>query len=209
MRLAGARDTEREGAMTRRPSFLLAVAALLVLSTGILQFREVRRIVREKDAPKVLPTGSAAPELSVPAVGGGTVRLADFKGKIVIVSFWATWCLPCRAEMPQLVTFVESWNRDRTRKNDLAYLAINFKEDAAELRPVLRDERFKHVTFAIDGDGKTSERWNADAIPTTYVIAPDGSILDGMRGFDLNLEYRLRRVLLPYKSESPGSGAGS
>ena len=187
----------------------VAVLAALVLATAVLQAREVRRAGRERTGSGLLEKHSTAPELVGPVPRGGEFRLSSLKGKVVVVSFWASWCLPCRVEMPELAEFTETWNADAARTKDLVYVAVNVKDEPGVVNLLAKDQRFKKVQFALDSDGKLAERWRVEAFPTTYLISPDGTILDAVRGYQDGLGYRLRMGLRPYRSDVAGNGAGS
>jgi thiol-disulfide isomerase/thioredoxin len=114
--------------------------------------------------------GGATPALALEDLAGKRHDLADYKGSVVLVNFWATWCEPCRAEMPSL---------DRLRKSlqgkRFEVLAVNLAE------PLSRIEKFAEgvpVSFPLlrDRDSSTSKAWKAKLLPATYVIGRDGRI---------------------------------
>jgi peroxiredoxin len=123
-------------------------------------------------APGTARLGGPAPDFSLPTADGGTVRLADLKGKPVLINFWATWCQPCREEMPAMQELYEQY-RDR----GLVILAVDMEED---LRPVRRwiDQGGYTFTFLLDGEGEQVKRYNINASPTSYFVARDGVIRD-------------------------------
>jgi cytochrome c biogenesis protein CcmG, thiol:disulfide interchange protein DsbE len=116
--------------------------------------------------------GSPAPDFSLPTADGGTVRLADLKGKPVLINFWATWCQPCREEMPAMQDLYEQY-----RERGLVILAVDMEED---LRPVRRwiDQGGYTFTFLLDGEGEQVKRYNINASPTSYFVGRDGVIRD-------------------------------
>ena len=195
--------------MQPRGTSTFAILAVLAVATGILQVREVRRSDRERAGTGLLEKLSTAPELVGPVPKGGEFRLSSLKGKVVVLSFWASWCLPCRVEMPELAEFAVSWNADKTRTKDVVYVAVNVKDEPGVLTPLSKDLRFKNVQFAMDPDGKLAEQWRVEAFPTTYLISPDGTILDAITGYNDGLKYRLRLALKPYLPPASGAGADS
>lgn len=122
--------------------------------------------------PSTADIGQVAPELKLPLAGGGEVDLAGYKGRPVIVSFWATWCEPCRAEMP-------AFERAQQQYADqgLVVLAVDFQERDEEIQAFLHEIG---VTFpsAVDRTGETTRDWRANGLPTTFLIDRQGIIRD-------------------------------
>ncbi len=115
-------------------------------------------------------TGGAAPALELADLEGSVHRLADYRGKAVLVNFWATWCAPCRAEMPSIERL-----RRAMEGRPFAVLAVNVGEsgrvarDFAEKLPVA-------FTVLLDRDARVSRAWGARVLPATFLIGPDGAI---------------------------------
>jgi len=115
-------------------------------------------------------TGGAAPALELADLEGNVHRLAGYHGKTVLVNFWATWCAPCRAEMPSIERLQLSM-----KGRPFAVLAVNVAEggriarDFAEKLPVT-------FTVLLDRDGRVTRAWGARVLPATYIVGPDGRI---------------------------------
>jgi cytochrome c biogenesis protein CcmG, thiol:disulfide interchange protein DsbE len=123
-------------------------------------------------APASARLGSSAPEFALQRVDGATVRLADYKGQPVFVNFWATWCVPCREEMPLMQQVYEQYHDD-----GLVILAVDMEEDAATVQRWIEQGGFT-FTFLLDTDGEVLKRYNVTAAPTSYFVSPDGMIRD-------------------------------
>lgn len=115
--------------------------------------------------------GKAAPPFRLANADGGTVELASLKGKPVLVNFWATWCGPCKKEMPLIQeAFAESGGQ-------LQVLGVNYQESASAAKSY-RDDM--HLTFPIvlDSDGKVADAYLAQGLPVTYFIDGNGVVQD-------------------------------
>ncbi len=112
-------------------------------------------------------TGGGTPELRGRTLAGAPFDLADRKGRVTLVNFWATWCAPCVAEMPGLARL--------SMRLGVEVIAVNFQENAARIQPFL--ERIG-VTLPVmrDHDGSLREAWRVGVFPSTFVIGRDGRI---------------------------------
>ena len=118
--------------------------------------------------------GAPAPDFELKAPDGTVYRLSDLRGRPVMLNFWATWCGPCRQEMPAIE------DEYRARGGDgLVVLAINVKESRGLVEPFVQR---LGLTFPVllDHSGSVSARYRVRSLPTTFFVAPDGTI-DGMR----------------------------
>jgi len=116
--------------------------------------------------------GSPAPDFTLQSADGSTVRLADLKGKPVFINFWATWCGPCREEMPAMQELYEQY-----RDQGLVILAVDMEEDVRLVRRWI-DQGGYTFTFVLDSDGEQVKRYNVNASPTSYFVGRDGVIRD-------------------------------
>ncbi len=134
-----------------------------------------------------------APSLSLPALEGGNVTLADLRGRVVLVNFWAVWCPPCRKEMPSMGRLA-----DRLADRPFTLLGVNVGETPDEIRAFLRQVP---VGFPIllDAEGAHLKAWNVFAFPTSYVLDKKGQLRLGLFGsieWDTpETEARLRALL--------------
>jgi thiol-disulfide isomerase/thioredoxin len=142
--------------------------------------------------------GTPAPDFELELLGGGKFRLAQHRGKAVILDFWATWCGPCLQAMPQ-VEKVAGEFRDR----GVELFAVNLQEEPRQITSML--ERHKlHPSVLLDRDGAVAEKYAANAIPQTVVIKGDGTIARLFVGGGSRLGDQLREAIdAVLKEESP------
>jgi len=115
-------------------------------------------------------SGGATPPLAIRDLDGRQHRLQDYRGKVVLVNFWATWCEPCREEIP-------SMNRLRTSLagRPFAVLAVNLAEPESRVRRFMEKVPMD-FTVLLDRDTSVAKTWRARILPASYLVAPDGRI---------------------------------
>lgn len=119
----------------------------------------------------------SAPTFSLAMLGGGEKALADYRGKVVLLHFWATWCAPCRHEIPQLEVL---WRR--YRDDGLVVLGVNV--DRGNLPAVRQFVRELNLSFPVvlDPKGLVRNQYEIRGLPTTYIISRDGKIIGRIIG---------------------------
>lgn len=117
-----------------------------------------------------------ATKFTLGALGGGKLNLASLRGKVVVMDFWATWCVPCRAQHP-LYDEVKKRFRDR---NDLVFLAVDTDEDHEAVLPFLEAQ---HWSTNVYFDSGLVRLLDVHSIPATIVADKEGRIVSRMDGF--------------------------
>lgn len=125
--------------------------------------------------------GQAAPEFSLNSMDGKTHRLSDFRGKVVLLDFWATWCPPCRASTPALGRL----HKKMAGKN-FAILSISVDNNPNPVKPYLEKEKVKYLTLMADENIQAAYR--VRAIPTFILVNPIGEIAKIYQGFSPDME---------------------
>jgi peroxiredoxin len=120
--------------------------------------------------------GSLAPDFVLKTLDEGDIRLSDLRGKAVIVNLWATWCTPCKTEMPQ---FVAAY--DRYREEGLEIIAVNVQESQSIVQP-FADDFGMNFHVALDKRGAVSDDYRIIGLPTTYFIDRQGVIRSVFQG---------------------------
>lgn len=122
------------------------------------------------DAQELKRWTGPTPPLELVDLEGKRHRLADYRGSTVVVNFWATWCVPCRDEMPSLERLRASLEGKR-----FMVLAVNLAEPDSRVRKFL-DAMPLGFPILMDRDAGVAKAWQARLLPATYVIGPDGAI---------------------------------
>ena len=159
---------------------IVLVIALCVACLGLAQWFENKRIGAHIPAPaaaELLP----APDFAFTTVTGKRVKLSDFKGKYVILNFWASWCGPCTEEMPRLLRIAKE------KKKNTVLLALSIDEDAAAMKNFLNrfDTTQSNMFFGQDKNKAISEDlYQTFRVPETLLIDPQGRLLEKYIGAD-------------------------
>jgi peroxiredoxin len=114
--------------------------------------------------------GKTAPDFSLPALSGEKISLDDYAGQVVLINLWATWCPPCKAEMPTLNTFYETH-----KEQGFVVLAVNNQEDATTVNSYIQEKGFSFPVL-LDTQATMLELYQVQGLPTTFVIGRNGQI---------------------------------
>ena len=134
--------------------------------------------------------GRPAPRVELPGLRGGRVRLADLRGRPVVLNFWASWCPPCLAEMPE-------FQRVHRRLGDrVAFLGVNQRDQAQAAERLARSSGVTYP-LALDAAGRAFDAFGGLGMPTTVLIGADGTVADIVSGQldETLLRERIRSVL--------------
>ena len=169
---------------SKRPVFVLAVAALAAVAAAY--FAKDALIQPVTPAPAASSSSSATtakrtvPSGPLVVLGrdGGRRDLASKSGKGLILHFWATWCAPCREEMPELVKFV----RDTKDDPRVEFLAVSADEGWKVVDVWLKEHGISGLPVALDPKGAIASRYGTTGYPETFFIAPSGEIVQHVVG---------------------------
>lgn len=142
-----------------------AAGLALIVSGGILPWRSATTAI----SPAVPQVNAPAPPLNLKTLDGQAVSLADLQGKTILLNFWATWCGPCRSEMPLLQQAQDRYP-DR-----LVVLAVNDGEEPEQVRSFVKDIGLS-LAVLLDPERLMTERYRVRGFPTTVFIDPTGVI---------------------------------
>lgn len=186
----------------RRPAGgLLALAVFGLLATGCNSPRPVRAAVKPQKDRK------PAPDFSLKDVHGRTVKLSDYKGKVVLLNFWATWCGPCKIEIPWLIDFEQ-----RYKDRGFAVLGISMDEEGWDVVKPYIERRKVNYRVVIGNDEVADLYGGVASLPTTFVLDREGKIAGVHVGLVSKSVYQdeIEQLLEAKAQRSPdGSESGS
>ena len=156
------------------------IALILLLVVGLASAYGYRRYIQRDAVFDLNQVGKPAPEFSLPNIKGGELSLSDYKGKLVLLNFWASWCPPCRAEIPG---FIKTQNTYKGRPFTFIGVAIETKEDAENYA---KDIGINYpISYGLEDSLEVAgEYGNPDGgLPYSILISKDQKILSVHSGF--------------------------
>ncbi len=166
-------DTEKQMAKTLPAD--IARATQLLAQTKVIAKKqpaksETWQVSTIAESLQAFPGNVSAPELELQDMGGNKHRLKDYRGKVVVLNFWATWCPPCVEEIPSLGHLQQAFSKD-----DLVVLSVDIGENKNDVQAFLQQVPAAFPVL-LNPDGSTVKQWNIIAFPTTFIIDAHGSI---------------------------------
>lgn len=184
----------------------MAGAALAIFTVWITwRAKAIETGASHPRSGKHLEVHKPAPGFKLKTLDGRAVDLADYRGRNVAITFWASWCGPCRLEMPVLRRFYE---RARKQGAEFEILAISVDTESADAAKAAAE---LGIPFPVlhDADSKVSDAYGVEAIPSLFVVDAKGNLIYTSTGFDMSLEVMLAQQLgirnyTPIDTAEPG-----
>jgi len=179
MTLATAPGAEREPTALPRWIAAIVIGAIALASLTALLWPVLNKPATLTDAGVIRAQiqadgaagriGATAPDFEWTGADGQTLRLSSYRGKVVIVNFWATWCPPCRQELPVL-------QRVAASEPDVVVLEVDLMEPGDKARSFLDSLGLDRLQPVLDSDGATTRRFGVLSLPSTFFVDKDGVI---------------------------------
>lgn len=157
------------GVLLFAAALCLAAAAALVLTTGLPERAQYTGVLTEQGV--VAPERNAiAPPFTATTLEGAQVSLLELRGTPVVINFWATWCAPCKAEMPQLQALYEGYP-----EGEIRILGVNVGEDPESIAQ-WAEQYGLTFDLLLDPAGQIAALYQLRGQPSTYVVSPEGLV---------------------------------
>ncbi len=174
-------------------SLLLSLLALLLTACDMMQEAEVTEV-----HPRIMP-GEPFPDVVLPGLDREDLAISQLRGKLVVLNVWATWCRPCRNELPSLQRLGEQLDPER-----FAVLGLSVDDDKHQPREYLIDRKIKLISYIDLQMEIARERLGVQGYPDTYLIGPDGKLLISIEG---EREWDSPRVIAALEAAYAGDAA--
>ncbi|MCX7706100.1 MAG: redoxin domain-containing protein [bacterium] len=132
-----------------------------------------------------------APDFTLVDLQGKKISLSSFKGKVVVLNFWASWCPPCKAEIPD---FVKTYEKYKDRELVIIGLAVNSKEN--DVRALVKQYNITYIVAMDDGSAEAAYG-PITGVPTTFIIDKEGNLLPGGKKIGMFKDGELEKVVEP------------
>jgi peroxiredoxin len=144
----------------------------------------VKEFVTKMAKLKAIQVGQPAPDFTINSINNTPIKLSDYKGKYVLIDFWASWCQPCRHENPNLVKAYQTYN-----SKNFNILGISLDKDPAAWKNAIDTDglSWTHASELKDFEGESVRLYQIEAIPSSFLIDPKGNIIaKNLRGEELD-----------------------
>jgi thiol-disulfide isomerase/thioredoxin len=152
-----------------RPAVFGGIAAVVVVA-AVVAWYVLQQPAATSSTPGIAQVGAPAPQIVLPVVGGGTSNLTADRGKVVLVNFWATWCEPCKSEMPGLQQLA-----NQLQDQPFRLYSVDLQEDAAAIQ-AFEQQYGLNLYAVIDEDGTATRAYGVRALPSTFLIDQHGML---------------------------------
>jgi len=170
---ASVKESVRKNKRKRR---IVIFCVVSLLNVGLLALILTQLLTPATHSVSDPLVGHAAPNFSLvmlhPDSGKNSLSLSNFKGKPIVLNFWASWCQPCKDELPLLEN---AWKQLQAQKKDIVFLGIDFQESSSDATSFLQQYGITYLA-GLDINGSIASKYRVTSLPQTIFISRDGSI---------------------------------
>lgn len=157
----------------RRKSYIVGI--VILVNVGLLAFLLTQLLTPAPSSDPIV--GHPAPGFTLsalePASGKSTLSLSDFKGKAIVLNFWASWCVPCKEELPLLEN---TWKQMQAQGKDVIVIGIDYQESSSPATSFLQQNGVTYPA-ALDASGSVASTYGITSLPDTFFINRDGTVV--------------------------------
>jgi len=166
-----------QGSVRKNKRRILIFCVVSLLNVGLVALLLILLLTPAPNARSDPLVGHPAPNFSLamlrPQIGKSALSLSNFKGKAVVLNFWASWCDPCKEEVPLLES---AWKRLQAQRKDVVFLGIDFRESNNNAISFLQLYSITYPT-ALDADGAVASKYGVTSLPQTIFINRNGTVM--------------------------------
>lgn len=159
--------------------FLIIVLIAVIGITGCSKTPQPVAENNNNTSPAVVDTSSKAIDFELMALNGDKVKLSDLKGKVVVLNFFATWCPPCKLEMPDFVATM----REMKDNSNIKFIFVDAGEDKSDISKFLKANKYEIMNPLLDDKGDVMNAYGVNGIPSTFIIDKNGNIKFHREGY--------------------------
>ncbi|HVA78571.1 MAG TPA: TlpA disulfide reductase family protein [Candidatus Binataceae bacterium] len=164
--------------MNRRLLQLIAIAAVaagvtLIVASNYRRHGAGESAVSRQQEQQVVPAGAKAADFKLEKLDGTTLSLDQLRGKVIFLNIWATWCGPCREEMPSMETLYDEFKGNQ----DFVMLAVSQDTKGRSVVAPYVAKNSYHFTILLDPENKVGESYDVSGVPETFIIDRKGQIV--------------------------------
>jgi cytochrome c biogenesis protein CcmG/thiol:disulfide interchange protein DsbE len=148
---------------------LVGLVGVVALAAAVVAWFSLLQAPSTEGPAAVARPGAPAPQIALPLLGGGTSSLASERGKVVLVNFWATWCEPCKTEMPGLQQLVNDLH-----DQPFVMYSVDLQEDSTTIEAFLQQYDLRLQQVVLDEDGNVTRAYGVRGLPATFLIDRQG-----------------------------------
>lgn len=164
------------------------ILLVLIVNFFIVSCTKANDASNTKESKSKKEKSISAPDFTLKDLEGNKHTLSDYKGKVVLLDFWATYCRACRAKIPYLMKFNEKY-----KDSGLVIFGMGFEKE----KTLKAFDKFAEVNYPILlGDRRIVIKYGVQAIPTTFIMDKEGELVDTIIGFSPGLEKKIESVFL-------------
>jgi peroxiredoxin len=162
-------NKDEEGAGLPKSVIGVIVAVIIIIAVVI--------VVTGKSKFEPVDVGTEAIAFELPSTDGKSTKLSDFRGKVVFLNFWATWCKPCEAEMPSMQALYDSLPKDK-----FEIVAVSVDNESRDVVKKYTDNLGLTFTILHDKRGKVKEKYKTTGVPETFILDQNGIVAERVVG---------------------------